>query len=135
MPANHDYRCDECKTLAFDQLQKPTECEVCKGVSFSVYFGDWGRVNIGNNGCALNSREDSKGFVQRFETRDDPLAKIELGLKADAGLKTFSPEQTAHYQRKLTRDGDSADLRREILKQRQANNVAAGAPAKDAAWD
>lgn len=101
----------------------------------ATYFGNWDRVQIGNNGCALNSREDSKGFIQRFSALDDPLAKIELGLKDGPGLRTFTPEQTAHYQNKLKRDGDSSDLRREVLTQRQENNVAAGGEKKNASWE
>lgn len=118
----HDYKCCRCNTIERDCTHTPTECYVCKDSRFAIFYGEWGTVKLRNNGHCLDEREDAKGNIQRFEVRDDPLCKKELSDQPDLnGIKSFTNDQSNFFRNKLAKDGDSSNLRREILKQRNEN--------------
>jgi hypothetical protein len=127
----HDYKCKECNVVHHDVWGEP-EVTCCHAPNLQIFFGLWDTVTLKNDGHCLDERTDRKGFVQRFSVRDDGLCKQELSRFNDGkGLKSFTPEQSEHYRNKLAKDGDSSNLRREILKQRN-NNLGS---TKSAAWE
>jgi len=111
----HDYKCSTCKRVAMDQTAHPGDC--C-GTPMEITYEFWSQLNYMSD---CNELTDSKGFRKKFTALEDPTCAIEIGLAEDKGIGTFSEEQRRHYAGKVLHDGDSPQLRKEILRQRQKN--------------
>lgn len=122
----HDYKC-KCGVIHTDYMEKPERCIFCGGNEFEITYEEWTTVGIGEDLSALTDRF---GRRRAFTASEDPTCAIELGLATDggAGVRTFTPEQSVEYVQRMMRDGDTPQLRREILRQRAKNNTENGCP-------
>ena len=130
MPAIHDYRCQNCRALQMEQLEKPTTCE-CGNPQWEWTCEFWDKDKnpfIRRDFKSSNDLYTDLGFRRKFNVGDDPTALIELGLNPahDKGISTFNIDQRMEYVGKLMKEGDSPKLRREILQQRVQNLKDAG---------
>ena len=84
-----------------------------------VTFRNWRGISMLKGGTANDSLVDAKGNRMAYNVSDDPLCQAEISLAPDPhGIKTFSPDQSIHFRERLKKDGDSPQLRREILRER-----------------
>lgn len=130
----HDLKCRECGDIHRDVIVHYNDmedgkvawpvCRECEKPAYDVYFGEWGDVGLEDHGRSRNERVDANGYIKNFGVRDCSLSQLELGVirkPTDAGLKTFTPEQSEAFRLRTLVDGDSPKLRREILETREAN--------------
>lgn len=112
----HDYKCQRCSHIVRDTHTQPHTC-VCGG-EYDITYELWDDLNYTGDRNALS---DSKGYRRKFGALEDPTCSIEMGLAHGPGIETFSEEQRRYYAGKVLTDGDSPDLRKEILRQRKRN--------------
>jgi hypothetical protein len=132
MPAIHDYRCQSCRALKMEQLEKPTDCE-CGNPQWEWTCEFWDKDKnpfIRRDFKTSNDLYTDLGYRRRFNVSDDPTCQIEL-CGDDKGISTFDIDQRLEYAGRLMKDGDTPALRREILKQRVENLKARGENAPE----
>lgn len=117
MPIN-DYQCNvkSCRYIDKDRLYKSDKCPNCDGEgTFEVFFGDWKKLEF--NPYSANDRHDSKGFIRKFSSLDDPLCQANMGMgsKQLQSYNKMTEEESKSFRERLIKDGDSPKLRREIL--------------------
>jgi len=117
----HDYKCKVCGTVHLDCLEPAICCEERTEITFEA----WTKVSFANGGRPVNERVNpNTGDLQFHGAVDDPLTKIEMGLRnnvGDAGIRTTTPDQRRYLVEKLASDGDSKKLREEVLTLRNQN--------------
>ncbi len=123
MAVLNDYQCKSCGKVYPDSLGKPEES--CCG-EWEITFQNWKGFNFQRDYSSSSDTHTTHGVRRKFKASEDPLVQYELGLIPDHGIKSFSPDQSAHYAEKMMKDGDTPALRREILRERQRTQTAEG---------
>lgn len=117
----HDYLCKACGAVFEDVLGTPEPC-ACGHSELTITFQKWTKLTAMNRGRSWDDLVDGKGFRSAFKASEDPVCAYELGTIRDgAGIRTFSDEQSKHFASKVLRDGDTPQLRKEILAERNKN--------------
>ena len=112
--AINDFKCVRCAFIEENMLAKPDCCPLC-GEKMEVTFEKWDRLEVDPR---KDERTDSKGFVKAFSALDDPICAAQLGL-GDSKLQSYcklDSDEQKEFQGRLTKDGDSPKLRRDILR-------------------
>jgi len=110
-----DVICDNCgykdeKFVAEDYGVCP-ECE-------SPLRQDYKSMRM-NFTCFANSKWSTSGKLRNFSVKNDAMCSMEIGLLDDHGKYAKLDNSTRlEFRDKYERDGDSVELRKEILKAR-----------------
>lgn len=132
----HDFKCPECTDIQCDvrvAIGEVPDCLVC-GTPMEIFYGLWDENTYGleDHGRSRSEKTDVNGFIKNWGCNDDPLTRVEIlgGTIKDAGVRSFTADQQATFRGKLLRDGDSPQLRNEVLAVRRENLKAARAEYK-----
>jgi hypothetical protein len=133
--AIHDIRCEFCGHIERDVnvnghviregrlVGRP--CVQCLQPECYTFYGLWDDVPLEDHGRSRSERADHNGFVKTWKAFDDPMCKIELGIHRknhrDHTMQTFNEDQIVAFRSKMLVDGDTPQLRREILDTREHN--------------
>lgn len=135
MPAIHDYRCQNCQAVLMEQIEKPTEC-TCGSPQWEWTVEFWSKDKnpfIRRDFKSSNDLYTDTGYRRKFTASEDPTCAIELGMapEHDKGISTFNIDQRIEFMGRMMKEGDSPSLRKQILKQRVANQKARGESAPE----
>jgi hypothetical protein len=123
----HDYRCPVCDNIEADVVVpygEPFQCDVCSSpMNITYELWDESSFSLVDHGRSRNEKLDHNNFIKNWSATDDPLTRLEVlstNLK-DRSIRTFTPEQQSSFRRRIMVDGDSPQIRKDILATRKAN--------------
>jgi hypothetical protein len=130
----HDFACSDCHHIekdilvSADTLELP--CPACEQGVMEVYYGGWETLGFMNQGRSVDDREAADGTITMMGARDSKLCRIELGLEGGAAnktLRTFTPEQSSEFRKRILLEGEGARTGRklfeDIIKTRKENQA------------
>lgn len=115
-----DYKCAFCGKVHEDCWEVPETCGAC---GHHVMEKNWQSCKVGLVWGKSNRYGTDGKTLFHHGALDDPLTKIEMGLKSDdgSGIRTFNEDQAKYFREKALKGEDSPQLRKEILDVRDKN--------------
>lgn len=114
-----DFKCPACGQVDEDVFKKqgePHDCSRC-GTTSEV---TWEKTKTMNFGVPFSQSLDNATGTARnsFGADDDPICRAELFMDEDTGhgLTRLPRKQREEFLEKRIKDGDSSELRKEVLK-------------------
>lgn len=114
-----DLKCEKCGKQE-ERMVKCTEEVKCDcGGNMSVDFSSWKTMNFRTPFSRSIYNATGTG-MNSFGALHDPLVKSELGL-SEGGKKynLLPPEESTDFAERLVKDGDSPELRKDVIRRRE----------------
>lgn len=137
----HDFRCAQC---GYTEEELPIEsgiteipCPACDEGIMAITYDAWTGLGLMNGGASVDDRLSKDGTINMLGASDSALCRLELGLSDkphDKGLRTFSPEQSREFRKRIILDGGKARADRklfhDIIRTRKENLSKGGGSGK-----
>lgn len=119
MPIN-DFICKNCGHGKKNVLHKHSEEVACGdcGQVMEVFFGDWETLAFRRPFSQSMYNATDTG-LNSFGALHDPVTKAELGITKDKKHTLLSNEERVDFGKRLLKEGDSPQLRKDIKSRRE----------------
>lgn len=128
----HDFRCGQCghteEELAIESGITEVPCPACDEGIMGITYDAWAGLGLANEGVSVDDRLSKDGTINQLGVNDSKLCRIELNLATspmDKGLRTFTPEQSADFRKRVMMCSGKARAERklfeEVIKTRKEN--------------
>jgi hypothetical protein len=114
--------------LAIESGITEVPCPACDEGIMSIAYDAWTGLGLVNEGVSVDDRTAKDGTINMLGINDSKLARIEMGLSGkphDKALRTFSPEQSADFRKRVMMCSGKARAERklfdELIKTRKEN--------------